>query len=188
MFLVIFIALTGLMWAFTWFNDGVKWIADGGGTVENTHVKIESTVTASSAVVPLDIVYNSLKTDHAEAEVYYINLPQDSTGTVGAYIEYEDRTKTVYQQYDQFSGELLHTGGRWEKKTNGEKLFALNYDIHVGAIGGLAGKTIAFFLSLFAASLPVTGFMIWYGRKFKKRKRKSIGRKKPTTLNPSRIS
>ena len=188
MFLVIFIALTGLMWAFTWFNDGVKWIADGGGTVENTHVKIESTVTASSAVVPLDIVYNSLKTDHAEAEVYYINLPQDSTGTVGAYIEYEDRTKTVYQQYDQYSGKLLHTGGRWEEKTNGEKLSALNYDIHVGAIGGLVGKTIAFFLSLFAASLPVTGFMIWYGRKFKKRKRKSIGRKKTTTLNPSRIS
>jgi uncharacterized iron-regulated membrane protein len=45
----------------------------------------------------------------------------------------------------------------------------MNYDIHTGAILGLPGKFLAFFASLIAASLPVTGFMIWMGRKKKKK-------------------
>jgi len=48
-----------------------------------------------------------------------------------------------------------------------------NYDIHVGSIFGLPTKIIAFIVSLLCASLPVTGFMIWYGRN-KKKKVKSL--------------
>jgi len=44
----------------------------------------------------------------------------------------------------------------------------MNYDIHVGAIAGLTGKVIAFIASLVCASLPVTGFLIWWGKKYKK--------------------
>ena len=44
----------------------------------------------------------------------------------------------------------------------------MNYDIHVGAIGGILGKIIAFIASLVIASLPLTGFLIWWGRKKKK--------------------
>jgi uncharacterized iron-regulated membrane protein len=43
----------------------------------------------------------------------------------------------------------------------------MNYDIHVGAILGFPGKVLAFLASLIAASLPVTGFMIWWGRRKK---------------------
>lgn len=61
----------------------------------------------------------------------------------------------------------------WADKTNGEKVWAYNYYIHLGAIWGLTGKILAFFLSLIAASLPVTGFIIWYGCEKKQRKRRS---------------
>jgi uncharacterized iron-regulated membrane protein len=44
----------------------------------------------------------------------------------------------------------------------------MNYDIHVGAILSLPGKILAFFASLICASLPVTGFIIWWGRRKKK--------------------
>lgn len=60
-------------------------------------------------------------------------------------------------------------------KTNGEKIWAYNYDIHTGAVWGIVGKTIAFFLSLFAASLPVTGTIIWWNRR---KKKKESGKKK----------
>jgi uncharacterized iron-regulated membrane protein len=46
----------------------------------------------------------------------------------------------------------------------------MNYDIHVGAILGLPGKIIAFLASLIPASLPVTGFLIWWGKKKKGKK------------------
>lgn len=48
----------------------------------------------------------------------------------------------------------------------------MNYDIHVGAIGGFAGKLIAFFASLIVASLPITGFLLWYGKAYKKKQSK----------------
>ncbi|MBS1566334.1 MAG: PepSY domain-containing protein, partial [Bacteroidetes bacterium] len=51
----------------------------------------------------------------------------------------------------------------------GDKIYRMNYDIHVGAIAGLPGKIIAFFVSLVCASLPVTGFIIWWGKKKRKK-------------------
>nr|WP_277603215.1 PepSY-associated TM helix domain-containing protein [Sphingobacterium sp. DR205] len=56
-------------------------------------------------------------------------------------------------------------------KTLGMKWRNSNYDIHVGKIAGRTGMWIAFIASLICASLPVTGFYIWYGRKFKKKNR-----------------
>lgn len=170
MFLVIFIALTGLMWAFDWFDHGVQWLANGGEMIKKERPKIESTIAPVSIAQPLDVVHHSLQTHHAAAEMYYINLPRDSAGTISGYVKYADRTKNVNLQFDQYSGELLHTDGKWEDKTTGEKIWAYNYDIHVGAIGGLPGKTIAFFLSFFAASLPITGFYIWWERTKRERK------------------
>ncbi|WP_276131846.1 PepSY domain-containing protein [Polluticoccus soli] len=43
----------------------------------------------------------------------------------------------------------------------------MNYDIHVGAVLGLPGKMLAFFASLIIASLPITGTLIWWGRRKK---------------------
>jgi uncharacterized iron-regulated membrane protein len=45
------------------------------------------------------------------------------------------------------------------------QLLRMNYDIHTGAVIGLPGKILAFFASLIAASLPVTGFYIRWGRR-----------------------
>ncbi|MCU7614612.1 PepSY domain-containing protein [Chryseobacterium sp. GMJ5] len=71
--------------------------------------------------------------------------------------------------FDENSGELLHTYNH-EDKNLGEKAVAANYDIHVGAILGLPTKIIAFIVSLMCASLPVSGFLIWWGRRKKTKK------------------
>jgi len=52
------------------------------------------------------------------------------------------------------------------------KLNNMNYDIHVGQILGITGKIIAFLASLVCASLPVTGFIIWWGKRKKSKKGK----------------
>ncbi|MEM6815483.1 MAG: PepSY-associated TM helix domain-containing protein, partial [Bacteroidota bacterium] len=169
------IALTGLMWAFDWFSHSVEWIANGGKTIEKEKVKVVSTLAPLVSDYPLDIVHNSLRKNHPQAKIYSISLPQDSLGTIGTFVVYNEKIRGVYLQFDQYSGEPLHAEGKWEDKTNGEKVWAYNYDIHTGAIGGIVGKTIAFFVSLFSASLPVTGFLIWYSRNKKKKKLKRTG-------------
>ena len=68
--------------------------------------------------------------------------------------------------FDENSGELLHKHDPKDKNF-GEKVIAANYDIHVGAILGLPTKIIGFIVSLIIASMPVTGFMIWWGRRKK---------------------
>ena len=56
-----------------------------------------------------------------------------------------------------------------ENASVADKLMRANYDIHTGAIIGIAGKILMFCASLIASSLPVTGFYIWLGRRKKKK-------------------
>jgi uncharacterized iron-regulated membrane protein len=58
-------------------------------------------------------------------------------------------------------------------KSAGQKINEMNYDIHVGNILGLPGKIIAFLASLICSSLPITGFIIWLGKR-KKSKSKNV--------------
>ena len=59
--------------------------------------------------------------------------------------------------------------GRYANTSVADKMMRMNYDVHTGAILGITGKIMAFFASLIAASLPVTGFLIWRGRRKKKK-------------------
>jgi uncharacterized iron-regulated membrane protein len=78
--------------------------------------------------------------------------------------------KLDYRYFDQYTLKELpvdHIYGRITEADAADKLLRMNYDIHTGAILGLPGKMLAFFASLICASLPVTGFYIWLGRRKK---------------------
>lgn len=85
--------------------------------------------------------------------------------------------------FDQFT--LKQIPGRavfdepYAKADFGDKLRRMNYDIHVGSILGLPGKVLAFFVSLIGASLPITGFIIWWGKRPKKKKKDPKAKSKP---------
>ncbi|WP_262920615.1 PepSY-associated TM helix domain-containing protein [Hymenobacter sp. 5516J-16] len=59
-------------------------------------------------------------------------------------------------------------------KSAGTQLTDMNYDIHTGQILGLGGKIVAFLASLISASLPVTGTIIWWGRRNKAKKPRKL--------------
>ncbi|MCA6440270.1 MAG: PepSY domain-containing protein, partial [Chitinophagaceae bacterium] len=54
--------------------------------------------------------------------------------------------------------------------TLADNIKRMNYDIHTGAIFGLPGRLAIFFTALIAASLPITGFYFWWGKKRKIKK------------------
>jgi len=81
--------------------------------------------------------------------------------------------KTDYRYFDQNSLEEIPVTslyGRYKNASVADKMARMNYDVHVGAVLGLTGKIFAFFASLIAASLPITGFYIWWGKKHKKKR------------------
>ncbi len=102
--------------------------------------------------------------------IYFANL---STDPVEVVVNHRPGTyyNSDFYHYDQYTGqELPATGsyaGTFKDAKLADKIVRMNYDIHVGAVLGLPGKILAFFASLIAASLPVTGFIIWWGRRKK---------------------
>lgn len=69
--------------------------------------------------------------------------------------------------FDKYSGKLLSNKPHHELN-NAEKYANANYDIHTGSYFGIIGKIIWFIAGLICTSLPVTGFLIWLGKKKKK--------------------
>jgi uncharacterized iron-regulated membrane protein len=93
-----------------------------------------------------------------------------STITVNAYYNPMRYYKSDTYTFDQFSGKPLKVL-KHQTKSPGLKMNDMNYDIHVGQILGLPTKIIAFLASLICASLPITGFVIWWGKRNKKGKK-----------------
>jgi uncharacterized iron-regulated membrane protein len=160
-------ALTGLVWAFQSYDNAIQWALNGGKTYEDEIVKSDTTHYVS--VKPLDKVYGTLKQLHPKARFYYISIPGEtnSSAVIYTFTAFKSRIDDVSIQFDQYSAKILKTT-TYKDKNTGEKFRGINYDIHVGSILGLPGKILAFFASLICTSLPITGFLIWWGRKNKK--------------------
>lgn len=159
------IALTGLVWAFDWFDKSVYFVVTGG----NKHaekVTVVSDSTRAGSGTPLEIIHSRFVERYPSFRTLYLSLPEDKSGTVSLYAQFSDTRHFpyVWQQVDRYSGEILSTE-TFEGLDRGEKLRSMNYDLHVGSILGLPGKIIAFFASLICSILPVTGFLIWRGKK-----------------------
>jgi uncharacterized iron-regulated membrane protein len=58
------------------------------------------------------------------------------------------------------------TGYRLAKDRNAAAIaHDANLPIHTGAILGLPGKILAFLVSFVSATLPITGFLMWWGKR-----------------------
>ncbi|WP_316746641.1 PepSY-associated TM helix domain-containing protein [Pedobacter gandavensis] len=152
-FLVLMIiALTGLMWSFELTTE--------------KKVKVFSDTTQLPGLIPMDPIMDQALKASPETAYFLFNFPAAKSGTVNV-SAYPDK-KHMYdrQQYrfDRYSGQLLLKGLSFEKLSAGDKLIALNYDLHTGSVLGITGKILAFFAGLIAAGLPVTGFLIWWKR------------------------
>lgn len=68
--------------------------------------------------------------------------------------------------FDSYSGKLLSNKPH-QSLNNAEQYANANYDVHTGSYFGLFGKIIWFLAGLTCTSLPITGFVIWWGKQRK---------------------
>ncbi|KUJ61856.1 hypothetical protein AR687_09835 [Flavobacteriaceae bacterium CRH] len=169
MLFALIIAFTGLVWSFKWFDKSVKWIANGGQTIEKKKENLTSDLSQKNNLNLMDQILKTVEYSYPKAASYMISIPEDSLQTQSVYLENGGNFDRINLQFDQYTGKLLNTK-TYADKNNGEKIRSLNYAIHSGGILGLPGKILAFFASLICASLPVSGFYIWWGRNNKKKK------------------
>jgi uncharacterized iron-regulated membrane protein len=178
--LALLFALTGLIWGFQWFANGVY--AMSGGEKSLTYVDpLSDTTVMKSDENGIDQVFYKMKQQYPDAQSIEVHIPESDKVAIGANANPDLFTywKIDYRYFDQNTlqeTQVDHIYGRFPDAEIADKLIRMNYDIHTGAIFGFPGKILAFFGSLICASLPVTGLVIWWGRKNKTKK--STERKK----------
>ena len=116
-------------------------------------------------------IIDKLSAERTDAQQITFFLPASDTitvinGTTGIRPSFLNFETGNYFQFNRYDGEP--TGGsemRYYKK-NAEVSAGLLM-IHMGFWGGITTKILTFIAGMIGASLPVTGFLIWWGRRKK---------------------
>lgn len=180
-FFALIIALTGLVWGFSWIDEGLYRLASGG-KAPTEYAPVTSTITPGSKEKPnvvIEKIWQTLSTRYAGTsgalDFHFAASPTDPV-KVSFFPDYTQNYNVETHLYDQYSGEeITHRSDEYKNFGQialADKMERLNHDIHTGVIGKIPGKIIAFFASLICATLPVTGFCIWWNKRRNRRKKK----------------
>jgi uncharacterized iron-regulated membrane protein len=177
------LTITGIAFTFDWFEKGMYKALTSKTHKEVTQAEPTSdTVTAVSykIIKPEDVIWRKIFAKYAkDYGRISLEVPTKKKEPYEVMVQFGDGTliyNYAIHYYDQKTlKELKYTNDRvapYAPLSVGEKIFRMNFDIHTGQILGLPTKIIAFFTCLIGASLPITGFIIWYNRKWGKKKKK----------------
>src|SRR5690606_33488314 len=157
--LLLICSFTGLMWSFEGYRNSVFSLfgveAQQGGSRGNGGSSAENSPPAD--VTWWEEVYIQLAA--ANPGYQYIRV-QDRSATVLADGAAHDRAADTYG-FDGSTGEI--TSKRLYSESKGtSKIMTWAYALHVGSYWGVFGRLITCLASLIGASLPVTGYYIYF--------------------------
>lgn len=183
---VMAISMTGIVFGIEWFSKGLYWTTTGGrtlpehrrGGMSSDTLQPNRPYTNAQAV---DLAWKTVARQNPASKGFFMMFPsgKDQKGTIDILVypsagKFYDRQGYHFDRYTVAA--IAHKDidtVPFAQSDFGDKLRRMNYDIHVGTVLGLPGKVLAFFASLIGASLPITGFIIWWGKGKKKGKKKS---------------
>ncbi|MEM9982507.1 MAG: PepSY-associated TM helix domain-containing protein, partial [Bacteroidota bacterium] len=164
-FLLFIMAITGLNWTFKWMENLLYVAVTFEQKIPLAKPTIDSTTFDLSS---LDLAKKQMDYTQTNRGMFIYKLPTTSTVPlqVSAYPDLDSYGSSDHYYIHPRTAELLdkHLD---KDKTRGTKYRAMYYDIHTGSVFGILGKVVVFTSSLIGASLPLTGFLIWW-RKRKK--------------------
>ncbi len=167
---LIICSLSGLMWSFQWFRDGVFAICGA----ENTPQQTRSRGGEKKEKEPINILHwqtafeNTVKLDPTYD---YVRI-SDGVATVHPSNTYRTRVQDKYS-FDKTSGEITKITPFSEADVK-SKVWAWAYSLHVGDYWGIWSKILTFIFCIIGASLPITGYYFtikkWKNKRKKQRK------------------
>lgn len=172
----IILAITGLSIAFDWMREGIYATANLGKAHPEEKVVFKSDSLLNGKTDTTQVInktFLAAKAASPKAEMFLIYDDAAKAGAIGitAYAQALHYYESDSYTFDKYTGKLLNRTTH-NQKSAGMKMNEMNYDIHVGQIIGLPGKIIAFLASLICASLPITGFIVWLGKRKKSKSKK----------------
>ena len=185
--LLLAMAMTGLTWSFEWYRTGFYKVfgaemAEGGkgdkGPKKDKRKDAPREEGVEQAKLPASYIYweevvsyviEVSEADYTEITVKdgEVEVPLAGLGNIRAADSF---------RFDKKTGQMTEYKAYREAKRD-KKLRGWIYSIHTGAWGGLFTRICYVLAALFGASLPLTGYYIFYQRKWGK-KRKAKGESK----------
>ncbi len=185
------IALTGLVWSYKWVNSMIFLTFDGKPQQKReAPANIGIATTASSGTLAKITAETNRILPHPGRIQFSLPESDSLSITVSKVNESASISNVVdFLYFDQNDGHLL-SKRLYDDETAGMKVRRLVFPVHTGSIWGLPTKILALIVALITATLPVTGVIIWVGRKFKKKKkvRKSAAATRPTVRTRATVS
>jgi uncharacterized iron-regulated membrane protein len=175
------ISLTGLVFAYPWFNNLVYQLADGKpapkkeapANITKTPIKAgfyESLYEQANAKLPYKGRVTILLSDKENLAITVNKLNRE--------VAVDNIIDVLY--FEKGTGRLLKES-LFKNSSTGNKIRRMNLPIHTGSLFGWPTQIIVLIAAMVAFSLPITGFLIyWVGRK----KRKAKAAKKPLHAAP----
>ncbi len=179
---LIAISLTGMVWGIEWWSKGVYKITTGGRKLPKRDMLCSDTLFTNAAHTPeqaVDFLFEKARRENPNAYSIHIGLPDtlDKASVINVTVAPE---KGVYYNSDRYSFDRYSLkeipskspySGTYADASWADKLRRMNYEIHIGSIWGTPGKILMFFAALFGASLPLTGFYLFFKKRHKHRKK-----------------
>ncbi|WP_342087940.1 PepSY-associated TM helix domain-containing protein [Dyadobacter sp. OTU695] len=186
------IALTGLVWSYKWVNNMIYLTFDGKPQQKREAPANPSQVNTSKPGVLARITTETNSLLNYPGRIQFTLPESDSLSiTVSKVNENASISNVVdFLYFDQNDGHLL-SKRLYDNETAGMKARRLVFPIHTGSLWGWPTKILALIVALITATLPVTGVIIWVGRKFKKERkarRKSPAAPRPTVRTGATVS
>ncbi|TAE17375.1 MAG: PepSY domain-containing protein [Bacteroidetes bacterium] len=167
--ILVLISATGIFWTF----DNAKKLVSFATGAPITKTKAPEVPKQTPRVYSWQAAYDYCKNTYPGAYQVFINQPPKPTEPLRVLMRYPyqvvRKQNTIF--FHPENGQVLRAD-LFANYTAYDKVMRSNFDFHTGRIPalGLFGKLLYFFASLIATSLPVTGFIIWWGRGAKKKK------------------
>jgi uncharacterized iron-regulated membrane protein len=167
-FFALLIALTGLSWLIKGLDTAMY--KSMGGDKDISWNPPLSTNTPNKSMQyelePIDVVFKEIKKQYPNMPFIEVHIPDTDSASILVELNRDPTSnrKMDYLYFDQYTLKQIHTNsfyGSYDDADTADKIKRSYYGIHSGGILGLPGKILAFFVSLFCASLPVTGFILW---------------------------
>jgi uncharacterized iron-regulated membrane protein len=166
------IALTGLVWSYKWVNSMIFLTFDGGPQQKS---EVPANIATASATPTGTLAKITAETDRLLPHPGRIQFTLPESDSLSITVSKVNENASIanvvdFLYFDQNHGHLI-SKRLYNDETTGMKVRRLVFPVHTGSLWGWPTKILALIVALITATLPVTGVIIWVGRKFKKGKK-----------------
>ena len=167
---------TGLVMSFDWIEKPI--VAAFGGSPELVGQPVpQADRQEGQSFVSLQTMYEEIEKLYPTGHKFTLHALRSDTATSQfVLIDQDDRFLHLYgdnKVLNRYTGKQLEKPLVAEFERN-QDIMEGNLNIHMGTIGGWPTQVLAFLIGLFGASLPITGFFIWWGRRRKRSQHRHI--------------